>query len=74
MRADSVYEPMVEQAHTQVRELCSNYGKVDVLWYDGSFPSHVWRAQELNAMVRRLQPDIIPEAASYRPAADLCVP
>jgi alpha-L-fucosidase len=59
MKADSVYEPMVEQAHAQVRELCSNYGKVDVLWYDGGFPSHVWRARELNAMVRCLQPDII---------------
>jgi len=59
MKTDSEYEPMVEQAHAQVRELCSNYGKVDVLWYDGGFPSHVWRARELNAMVRSLQPDII---------------
>jgi alpha-L-fucosidase len=26
---------MVEEVHAQVRELMSNYGKVDVLWYDG---------------------------------------
>jgi len=25
---------MVAQVHTQVRELMSNYGKVDILWYD----------------------------------------
>ena len=58
-KEDSVYEPMVEQAHAQVREICSNYGKVDILWYDGGFPSGVWRAEELNAMVRELQPEII---------------
>jgi len=58
IKADSMYEPMVEQAHAQVHKVCSNYDKVDVLWYDGYFPSHVWRAQELNAMVRRLQPDM----------------
>ena len=55
----SVYEPMVEQAHAQVRELMSNYGTVDILWYDGGFPGGVWRADELNAMARRLQPGII---------------
>ena len=55
----SVYQPMVEQAHAQVRELMSNYGKVDILWYDGSFPSGIWRSEELNAMVRELQPEII---------------
>ena len=55
----AVYEPMVAQAHAQVRELCSNYGTVDLLWYDGGFPPHIWRPQELNAMVRSLQPDIL---------------
>ena len=55
----TVYEPMVEQAHAQVRELMTNYGQVDILWYDGGFPPGVWRAEELNAMVRQLQPGII---------------
>jgi len=55
----SVYMPMVEQAHAQVRELMTNYGKVDILWYDGGFPSGIWRSEELNAMVRSLQPEII---------------
>ena len=55
----SVYEPMVAQAHAQVRELLTNYGKIDILWYDGGFPAGVWRSEELNAMARELQPHII---------------
>ncbi len=60
-RPDSVYLPMIEQAHDQVRELCSNYGPVDILWYDVMYPfdAKLWRIKELNAMVRRLQPNII---------------
>ena len=27
---------MVDEVHTQVRELLTNYGKIDVLWYDGA--------------------------------------
>lgn len=60
-KPDSVYLPMVEQAHAQVRELCTNYGPIDLLWYDMMIPydPKLWRSQELNAMVRDLQPDII---------------
>lgn len=56
---------MVEQAHAQVRELMTNYGAVDLLWYDGAqwgnnTPSATaYCSQELNAMVRSLQPGII---------------
>lgn len=44
------------------RELMTNYGKIDVLWYDVAWPmeSHEgWNSLELNKMVRKLQPDII---------------
>lgn len=44
------------------RELMTNYGKIDVLWYDVAQPmeSHEgWNSLELNQMVRSLQPDII---------------
>ena len=60
---------LVQQLHDQVRELMTNYGKVDILWYDGDWVNHgqagitdkakFWRAKELNAMVRRLQPQIL---------------
>ena len=52
---------LVGYVHEQVRELCSSYGKIDILWYDGGWPwtAEQWRSAELNAMARRLQPDII---------------
>ncbi|MCE5325705.1 MAG: alpha-L-fucosidase [Planctomycetaceae bacterium] len=45
-----------------LRELMTNYGKIDILWYDGPSPlgyGGEWEAQKMNAMVRRLQPGII---------------
>ena len=45
-----------------VRELMSNYGKIDILWYDVSWPLESperWESAKMNAMVRTLQPDII---------------
>lgn len=60
---------LVDQAHAQVKELMSGYGKIDVLWYDGGWVAHggagvtdiaaFWRAGDLNAMVRKLQPSIL---------------
>ena len=44
------------------RELMTNYGKIDILWYDVSAPMESWEgwdSLELNQMVRELQPDII---------------
>ena len=45
-----------------VRELCSNYGKIDIMWYDVSQPletPEAWESIKMNAMVHQLQPDII---------------
>jgi len=58
---------MVKQAHEQVKELMTNYGKIDILWYDGGWVpglkgeeiAEFWGAKELNAMARKLQPHII---------------
>jgi len=60
-------EAMVQQAHAQVRELLTQYGKIDVLWYDGHWlPSdpkanlaEFWRAREINRWARKTQPHII---------------
>jgi len=51
----------VDYTHGQLRELMSNYGKVDILWYDMPVPLDAigWRSQEMNDMVLRLQPDIV---------------
>lgn len=50
----------------QVRELLTNYGTVDIIWLDYSFPSgkhgkghEDWDSENLLKMVRELQPGII---------------
>ncbi|MCZ7644680.1 MAG: alpha-L-fucosidase [Planctomycetota bacterium] len=57
----------LEYVHGQVRELCTNYGKIDVLWYDGPGPydEKGWRADELNGMARKLQPGLIINCRSH---------
>ena len=48
--------------HAQVREVCTNYGKLDILWFDFSYSElrgEAWRATELMEMVRSLQPDVV---------------
>jgi len=51
----------VDYIHGQLRELLTNYGKIDIMWYDVSWPldAEGWRSEEMNAMVLELQPDII---------------
>jgi len=44
------------------RELMTNYGKIDILWYDVAQPMEThegWNSLAMNQMVRSLQPDII---------------
>ena len=52
----------LEFMHSQVREVCSNYGKLDLLWFDFSYDDMTgekWGGTELMSMVRELQPDVI---------------
>jgi len=54
-----------EYLHNQVRELLTNYGKVDMLWLDFSYPGENgkdnkdWDSEKLIKMVRQLQPSIL---------------
>lgn len=54
-------ERFVAYAHAQVRELLTNYGKIDILWYDVDWPltPEQWRADDMNKMVFALQPEIV---------------
>ncbi|OUS77048.1 alpha-L-fucosidase [Paenibacillus sp. MY03] len=48
--------------HGQVRELLTNYGKLDIMWFDfsyGEMSQETWKATELIGMMRSLQPHII---------------
>jgi alpha-L-fucosidase len=60
-KSKEVLEPLVQQAHEQVQELLTHYGKVDILWFDGLTPSdpNLWRSHELCAMARQLQSEIL---------------
>jgi alpha-L-fucosidase len=51
----------VDFTHGVVHELMTNYGKIDILWYDVNWPltAEGWEAARLNDEVRRLQPGII---------------
>ena len=49
----------------QVRELLTNFGKIDVIWYDFSYPGadgkgrDDWDSEGLETLSRTLQPEII---------------
>jgi len=51
----------VAYTHGLIRELMTNYGKIDILWYDVDWPltPEQWESQKMNDMVFDLQPDII---------------
>ncbi|SFS10519.1 alpha-L-fucosidase [Granulicella pectinivorans] len=51
----------VAYTHGLIREILTNYGKIDVLWYDVSWPLDAkgWESEKMNKMVFELQPDII---------------
>jgi alpha-L-fucosidase len=51
----------VDYIHGQIRELLTNYGKIDILWYDVSWPLDAkgWESEKMNDMVFQLQPEIL---------------
>ncbi len=60
-RDEAARRRFVDYIHGQVRELCTSYGKLDILWYDVAWPldAQGWESQKMNRMVFELQPDII---------------
>jgi len=61
-------ELMKQQCYGQIEELMTNYGKIDVLWYDGCWLAHhgtdaeaawLWEPIKLNSMVRKHQPKAV---------------
>jgi len=56
------FSKYVEYLHGQVRELLTNYGRIDIIWFDfsyGEMSGEKWEAERLVKMVRELQPGII---------------
>ena len=59
---DRDFSLYLDYMHEQIRELCTQYGKIDIMWYDFSYANHSgedWRATELIRMVRQYQPDVL---------------
>lgn len=56
------FDKYLDYMHEQVRELCTNYGDIDIMWFDFSYDhmaGEKWRGSKLVNMVRSLQPGII---------------
>ncbi len=50
----------IEYLHGQLRELCTNYGKINIIWFDGlGGTAKDWDAPTLLRMIRKLQPGVI---------------
>ena len=51
----------VDYTHGLIRYILTNYGKIDVLWYDVAWPldAEGWESEKMNQMVFQLQPEII---------------
>lgn len=56
------FDRYLDFMHAQVKEIVTNYGKIDLLWFDFSYDDmcgEKWRATELVEMVRKYQPDVL---------------
>ena len=56
--------------NTRLRELMTQYGRIDILWYDVPSPmktAEEWKSLERNSMIRELQPEIIINERSLLP-------
>jgi len=53
----------------------TNYGKIDIVWYDAPTPlgyAGEWEAERMNAMIRRLQPGILINNRSMKAEDFMC--
>ncbi len=55
-----------EYLHGQVRELLTGFGKIDIMWFDFSYPNvkggkgrDEWQSEKLLKMIRELMPEVI---------------
>lgn len=56
------FDNYISYMHAQIEELCTNYGKLDIMWFDfsyGKLRGEAWKAAELVKMVRAHQPDVV---------------
>jgi len=71
------WKRFIAYVHNQVRELLTNYGKIDILWYDGGWvlsswgnfsSAEIWQSRKLYYnIVKKLQPHILINSRSGIP-------
>ena len=58
---DEKFDKYLEYLRESVKILCTNYGKIGGLWFDGNWSKKgegdVWQEDKLYGMIRELQPD-----------------
>jgi len=55
-----IHNRYIKFMHGQLHEICSNYGKIDIIWFDGlGGTAKDWDSENLFRMIRQLQPDVI---------------
>jgi alpha-L-fucosidase len=63
-KAGPTHKKYIEYQKNVIRELCTQYGKIDIFWFDavwwgGMFNADMWDSENLTRMIRKLQPGII---------------
>jgi alpha-L-fucosidase len=55
------WDRYLEYVRGQLTELLTNYGQVDLLWFDGEWErsAEEWRTEELRTLIKSLQPDVV---------------
>ena len=56
----ATHQRYIQYLHGQIRELLTNYGRLDGLWFDGlGGKPEDWDAESLFKLIRRLQPHVL---------------
>lgn len=56
------FDRYLDYMHGQIKELCTEYGKIDLFWFDFSYDDmrgETWKATQLVEMIRQYQPHVI---------------
>ena len=53
------WERFVQKTHRQIKQIMTDYGRIDYLFYDACPPAATWRVKELHQEIRAMQPGLL---------------